>query len=359
MALITCSECGHRISDKAVACPKCGRPSQAVSPLSPDCSTQEPVRLVQPASDVETGRPPSGMLEIRDSLGTVIHRIEGHSLEGITLKNVCLSSAQLGGAGLRGANLQGVDLRKACLQNADLRSVRLKKCQFDDASLAGADLRGARIKGTSFVTTDLTMANLSEVQASDADFGNASLVEADLHDSEFEGTNFSKAVFRQSNLTGARFISCDWNSAELWNTDMSVIKEVLNPRVVDPALFDKTTKWGGPSWLPIALMGEHLLFCFVRSSAIFVFALASLVTFAAILSDMPVAVSDGIRIAWATGAWGSLLQLGMGLAVLAFCSGVAGVLASLVWSTIVLMVGLPVVIVRRFYLQTCPTDDGR
>lgn len=26
MALIACAECGHEVSDKATACPKCGRP---------------------------------------------------------------------------------------------------------------------------------------------------------------------------------------------------------------------------------------------------------------------------------------------------------------------------------------------
>jgi uncharacterized membrane protein YvbJ len=34
MALISCSECGKQVSDKAASCPNCGAPISAVSPVS-------------------------------------------------------------------------------------------------------------------------------------------------------------------------------------------------------------------------------------------------------------------------------------------------------------------------------------
>jgi hypothetical protein len=35
MALITCTECGGQVSDKASACPKCGHPLRATAPSAP------------------------------------------------------------------------------------------------------------------------------------------------------------------------------------------------------------------------------------------------------------------------------------------------------------------------------------
>src|SRR6266704_3838043 len=45
MALITCPDCGKQISDKAPACPKCGRP--AALPLEEPSLDENAVKLVQ------------------------------------------------------------------------------------------------------------------------------------------------------------------------------------------------------------------------------------------------------------------------------------------------------------------------
>jgi len=47
MALITCTECGNQISDRATACPKCGAPAEAASQptkVAPAKKFQMPVR---------------------------------------------------------------------------------------------------------------------------------------------------------------------------------------------------------------------------------------------------------------------------------------------------------------------------
>lgn len=38
MALVTCTECGNAVSDKAVACPKCGAPVSAAAKYVPEPS---------------------------------------------------------------------------------------------------------------------------------------------------------------------------------------------------------------------------------------------------------------------------------------------------------------------------------
>lgn len=42
MALISCSECGNQVSDKAAACPKCGNPISAPAVDAPTVGTTPP-----------------------------------------------------------------------------------------------------------------------------------------------------------------------------------------------------------------------------------------------------------------------------------------------------------------------------
>ena len=44
MALVTCKECGHQVSDRAAACPSCG------APIAPVVFTPSPARLWGPWS---------------------------------------------------------------------------------------------------------------------------------------------------------------------------------------------------------------------------------------------------------------------------------------------------------------------
>lgn len=59
MALVTCSECGQQISDKAPACPHCGMP--AAQPAPPAVQAQAPpaVQPVSPAPQALPEQPPS------------------------------------------------------------------------------------------------------------------------------------------------------------------------------------------------------------------------------------------------------------------------------------------------------------
>ena len=42
MALIKCTECGHEVSDKASACPKCGCPIDNVGKIQEEIIDPEP-----------------------------------------------------------------------------------------------------------------------------------------------------------------------------------------------------------------------------------------------------------------------------------------------------------------------------
>ena len=48
MALISCSECGKQVSDKAKACPNCGAP---ISQSSAEPATNEPTVVYNPKQD--------------------------------------------------------------------------------------------------------------------------------------------------------------------------------------------------------------------------------------------------------------------------------------------------------------------
>jgi hypothetical protein len=48
MALINCSECGHQVSDKAAACPKCGNPIAAALPQTPPPVVPPPKNKASP-----------------------------------------------------------------------------------------------------------------------------------------------------------------------------------------------------------------------------------------------------------------------------------------------------------------------
>src|SRR5262245_22674447 len=74
MALISCSECGHKVSDKAAACPSCGNPlgDSVAEPVlsgrrsrSAQLATQVPVQTVE-----QTGKKYKGAM-LAGGLGMV------------------------------------------------------------------------------------------------------------------------------------------------------------------------------------------------------------------------------------------------------------------------------------------------
>jgi hypothetical protein len=101
-------------------------------------------------------------IEIRTSLGKVLHRSEAASLreavEEAAAQRVDLRGADLNGTDFSGANLAGADLARADLAGADLAYANLTGTNFTGADLAGADLAYANLTGTNLHEANLEQA---------------------------------------------------------------------------------------------------------------------------------------------------------------------------------------------------------
>lgn len=115
------------------------------------------------------------------------------NLDGADLRGVRLKGADLSFASLRGANLEMAVLIEACLDHSDLTR----------ASLRNAYLESASLRKTSLLEADLFKANLNHAQ----------LVEADLRSTDLRFASLLEANFTGSKLTGAKLfgtLRSDW-----------------------------------------------------------------------------------------------------------------------------------------------------
>jgi hypothetical protein len=95
MALVKCDDCGREVSTEAVACPHCGRPTNAdAASISDPASTQPPQRTVTPTQPVTSTQP------VRKKNWFLRHKI----LTGIL---ALIAIGAISSAGLQGGNGSG------------------------------------------------------------------------------------------------------------------------------------------------------------------------------------------------------------------------------------------------------------
>ena len=93
MALISCSECGHKVSDKASACPSCGNPlgepATSASPVTARTSGASRIAVEPPVQTIEqTGKQYKGAQLLRGIamvLGVVLVTTHAEALGAVLL----------------------------------------------------------------------------------------------------------------------------------------------------------------------------------------------------------------------------------------------------------------------------------
>ena len=152
-------------------------------------------------------------------------KIPEADLRDADLRKTCLAGADLRNARLKGANLQGARLDGAYLQGADLDEARLAGARFQDAdlrhaylgggNLVGLDLEGADLDGTHLQRADLTDARLAGARLSSAFLQGARLDGADLENADMKGAVLAGATLRDAALCGADLQCADLEEADL------------------------------------------------------------------------------------------------------------------------------------------------
>src|SRR5437588_10856041 len=100
MALISCSECGHKVSDKASACPSCGNPlgepATSASPVTARTSGASQMAVEPPVQTIEqTGKQYKGaqlLGGIAMVLGVVLVMTHADALGAVLLAGCLIPS---------------------------------------------------------------------------------------------------------------------------------------------------------------------------------------------------------------------------------------------------------------------------
>lgn len=170
------------------------------------------------AEGAEFNRCIFSMTSLREaSLSRAVFR--DSSLNEVTLQNADLTLSDFGatvfeGVDFRQSKLADADMSRAkCvksnMQEADLRSAKLKGIRLVDCNLMSANMSAVNLTGCDFSGCDLTGARLSGATLVMAKFEKAVLRSANL-----DKANAQQANFRQANLTGASHKDADFTGAE-------------------------------------------------------------------------------------------------------------------------------------------------
>ena len=144
-----CANCGVRVDELAVDCPRCGRGQFSETPVAkpPRLPRRVPSRRetlrAQHLRLLEQGVASWNRWRIKDPDGCVI--LEGADLSLKDLREYNLSGASFVRVNLEQADLRGTDLSRANLTEALLRGADLAGANLAGAHLAGADLRNAQL----------------------------------------------------------------------------------------------------------------------------------------------------------------------------------------------------------------------
>jgi zinc ribbon protein len=126
MALVRCSECGEMISDRAVACPRCGAPGRGAPAMGMGYELRFPAGDGVPLLHIATGMDPAtgrkriakGIIAIGDVAVGVI-ALGGVAVGGLSLGGLSLGVLALGGLSLGvGAALGGVAIGSVAVGGA-------------------------------------------------------------------------------------------------------------------------------------------------------------------------------------------------------------------------------------------------